>query len=280
MSNIILSAFSDEYSDIFTEQLEGMKGFGINNIELRHADGKNVSEMTEADVEKLKAALDKYAVGVSAIGSPIGKVTLDSDLEAHFKTAERVFKTASTLGAKFVRIFSFYAPEGKDITEMKDEVTAALRRLLDLAKKYGVTLCHENEANIYGATPARCRELLDYFGGELKCVFDMGNFVLENEKPFPDAYELLKDYIAYFHIKDALYEGAVVPPGKGDANVENILKAHMASTDKDFFITLEPHLQTFSGLNALVGRSFDNPYKYENAKAAFTDAVNKLRELI
>ncbi len=280
MSNIILSAFSDEYSDIFTEQLEGMKGFGITNIELRHADGKNVSEMTEADVDNIKSLLDKYGIGVSAIGSPIGKVTLDSDLEAHFATAERVFKTASVLGAKFVRIFSFYAPEGGDITAMKAEVTAALRRLLDIAKKYGVTLCHENEANIYGATPERCLELLDYFGGELKCVFDMGNFVLENEKPYPDAYRLLRDYIAYFHIKDALYAGAVVPPGKGDASVCEILKAHKEYADKDFFITLEPHLQTFSGLNALVGRSFDNPYKYENAKAAFTDAVIKLRELI
>ncbi len=49
---------------------------------------------------------------------------------------------------------------------------------------------------------------------------------------------------------------------------------------KDTFITLEPHLQTFSGFNALVGKSFDNPYKYENREAAFLDAVKKLKELL
>ena len=45
-------------------------------------------------------------------------------------------------------------------------------------------------------------------------------------------------------------------------------------------MTLEPHLQTFSGLNALVGKAFENPYKYENQQVAFTDAVEKLRELV
>ena len=155
-----------------------------------------------------------------------------------------------------------------------------LEKMLLLARTSGVTLCHENEAKIYGDIPARCRELLDHFGGELKCVFDMGNFVLEGVDPFPSAYELLKPYIAYFHIKDSLAAGAIVPPGKGEAKIKEILSAHMQSAKEDFFVSLEPHLQTFSGLNALVGRSFENPYQYPDAKVAFADAVTKFKELI
>ena len=195
------------------------------------------------------------------------------------ETAKRVFESANVLGAKYIRMFSFYAPEGKDVTAMKEQVLENLEKMLLLARTSGVTLCHENEAKIYGDIPVRCRELLDHFGGELKCVFDMGNFVLEEVDPFP-AYELLKPYVAYFHIKDALAAGAIVPPGKGEAKIGEILHAHLQSADNDFFVSLEPHLQTFSGLNALVGRSFENPYQYPDAKTAFADAVTKFKELI
>ncbi|MBQ8441523.1 MAG: sugar phosphate isomerase/epimerase, partial [Clostridia bacterium] len=215
----------------------------------------------------------------SAIGSPLGKIRLDEDMDAHMEMAKQVFESANVLGAKYVRMFSFYAPEGEDITSMKEQVAEALGRMLAIAKSAGVTLCHENEAKIYGDIPARCRELLDCFGGELKCVFDMGNFVLEGVDPYP-AYELLKPYIAYFHIKDALAAGAIVPPGKGEAKIREILTAHSQTETDDFFATLEPHLQTFSGLNALVGRSFENPYQYPDAKVAFADAVTKIKELI
>ncbi len=280
MVHLKLSAFADEYADRFEDQLSAMRQFNFGHIELRHVDGKNVSVLTEREVREVKAKLDFFGVGVSAIGSPLGKITLDGDMEAHFETAKHVFETANITGAKYVRMFSFYAPEGKEITAHKGEVFAALEKLILLAREHGVTLCHENEAKIYGDTPARCRELLDHFGGELKCVFDMGNFVLEGVDPYPAAYELLKDDIAYFHIKDALSAGAIVPPGKGEAKIREILSAHREYAKEDFFVSLEPHLQLFSGLNALVGRSFENPYQYADAKSAFADAAVKLLELI
>ena len=278
MAKLILSAFADEYADTFSEQLTALNGFGIKNIEIRHVDKKNISVLTPDEVKAAKKLLDEHGIRASAIGSPLGKIRLDEDMDAHMETAKRVFESANILGAKYVRMFSFYAPEGENITEKRSEVLFALERLVVLAREYGVTLCHENEAKIYGDIPARCRDLLDHFGGELKCVFDMGNFTLEQVDPLP-AYELLKPYIAYFHIKDALAAGAIVPPGKGEAKIKEILSAHLQSEKEDFFATLEPHLQTFSGLNALVGRSFENPYQYPDAKTAFADAVTKFKEL-
>ena len=259
MSRMILSAFSDEYAVSFEDQLEGMAELGIGHIELRHVNGKNVSELSKSEGREVKRMLEHFGIRVSAIGSPIGKICLSGDMTGHLDRAKRIFELAELLSAPFVRVFSFYAPEGKDIP---------------------ITLAHENEALIYGDTPERCRELLDCFDGELRCVFDMGNFVLENVRPYPFAYEILKDGIAYFHIKDALFEGAIVPSGKGDAGIKEILDAHASYANEDFFVSLEPHLQTFSGLNLLVGRSFENPYKYEDEKSAFCDAVKKFRELM
>lgn len=279
MTNIILSAFADEYADSFEEQLLGLCKLGISHIEIRHVNKKNISVLTKAEVLEVKELLDKYGIKVSAIGSPLGKIKLDGDIDGHIETAKKVFEYANILGAKFIRVFSFYAPAGKNIIDMRDEVFSALGRLLEVAKEYGVVLCHENEAMIYGDIPARCRELLDAFP-DLACVYDMGNFVLEGVDPYPEAYRLLKDRIAYFHIKDALSAGAIVPPGCGEAKIAEILAEHKKDADCDFFVSLEPHLELFSGLNALVGRSFENPYKYPDAKTAFADAAEKLKQLI
>ena len=279
MAKLIKSAFADEYSADFLEQCKALNGFGIEYMEVRGVSGKNVSVLTRDEVAEAKKMLGDYGIKVSAIGSPLGKVKLDEDLPAHLETAKRVFETANELGAKNIRVFSYYLPDGKTSAECRGQVFDEMGKLLRLAEQAKVTLCHENEALIYGESPEKCHELLSYFGGSLKAVFDMGNFVLDGFEP-TSAYALLKEYVEYFHVKDSLYAGAIVPAGKGEARIKEILNEYKASGAKDTFITLEPHLQTFSGLNALVGKTFENPYKYETPQAAFTDAVEKLEALL
>ena len=277
MAKLILSAFSDEHSDSIIEQCKALNSYGINYTELRHANAKNVADMTEKEVKEISNVLCDYNIKVSSIGSPIGKIKLSDDFNEHLFKAERVFETANTLGTKLIRIFSFYPDINGNLE--KNHVFDNLYMLLELSKKYGVTLCHENEAKIFGESPENCIEIFKAFKGEIKCVFDMGNFVLDGFNPL-DAFNLLFPYIEYFHIKDALYAGAIVPAGKGEAQIKEILDVYKTKFNKDTFITLEPHLQTFSGLNALVGKAFDNPYKYENQQVAFSDAVSKLKELL
>lgn len=278
MSKLILSAFADEYADSLKEQCEVLSKFGIKNIELRGVNGKNVSLLTEKEAKEVKKTLDAYDIKVSSIGSPIGKVDIKSALDTHFEMAKRIFNTANILGTKNVRIFSFYSKE-TPFEECKNEIYMALEKLLSLSDSAGLTLCHENEALIYGESPEKCLEIVKYFDGRIKCVFDMGNFVLDGYEPI-SAYKMLFNYIEYFHIKDALYEGAIVPPGKGEAKIKEILDDWKKNNKKDTFITLEPHLETFSGLNTLVGKSFNNPYKYNNQKEAFIDAMEKLKGLL
>lgn len=279
MKKFTLSAFADEYSENLIEQCKALQKFGIGYIELRGVDGKNVSTLSKEQVKDVKSILSEYQIKVSSIGSPLGKVKIDSDLKGHLEVARRVFETANELGAKNVRAFSFYLADGKTRDECKCQVYDGLESLVKLSEEFEITLCHENEALIYGESPEYCLEILEYFGGRLKAVFDMGNFVLDGHDPI-NAYNLLKDYVEYFHIKDSLYAGAIVPAGKGEAKIKEILQMYSNSDNKPTFITLEPHLQTFSGLNALVGKSFDNPYKYDNQRVAFEDAVRCLKELL
>lgn len=279
MKRLLLSAFSDEYADDLEEQCKALNGFDIKYMEMRGVNGKNVSMLSKSEVQNAKCMLDDYGIQISSIGSPIGKIQIDSDIDGHLEMARGVFESANTLGTKNIRIFSFYLPKGKTRAECKGQVFDALSKLLQIAKTHGVTLCHENEALIYGENPDECLEIMRYFNGEMQAVLDMGNFVLDGYEPF-QAYQTLLPYIEYFHIKDALYAGAIVPAGKGEARIKEILQAYQETGKKPTFITLEPHLQTFSGLNALVGKAFDNPYKYNDQKQAFKDAVAKLKELL
>ncbi len=279
MAKLILSAFSDEYSESLLEQVKGLNSFNIEYMEMRGVNGKNVSTLTKDEVKEAKRILDDHGIKLSSVGSPLGKIKIDGDVKAHLETAKWVYEIANEFGTKNVRMFSFYLPEGKTREDCKSEVYDALEKMLILADKAGVNLCHENEALIYGESPENCLELLNHFNGKLKCVFDMANFILEGHDVMK-GYELLKDKIEYFHIKDALKIGAIVPAGKGEGRIKEILDDYKANYDKDTFITLEPHLETFLGLSNIAAKSFENPYKYANCKEAFADAVQKLKELL
>lgn len=279
MAQILLSAFADEYSHDPRLQVEVLKKHGFGYLEPRFINGKNIADLTEDEAQQLRALLDEGGISVYSIGSPLGKISVDDDMSEHLERAERCFRNARILGATRVRMFSFYLSEGKSREECRDEVLRRVGALLDLADKYGLILCHENEAKIYGEDPKHCLDLLSHFGGRLRCVFDMGNFVLDGCEPYPYGYELLCDYIDYFHIKDSLAEGAIVPAGLGQAHIKEILAAHKA-LGKDFVITLEPHLETFAGLNSLTGSTFVNPYKFENERVAFDEAAARTLEIV
>ena len=51
---------------------------------------KNISALTSEETAVLKADLDAYGIKVSAIGSPLGKIKLDDDMDKHLETAKRV----------------------------------------------------------------------------------------------------------------------------------------------------------------------------------------------
>lgn len=279
MSKYLLSAFADEYADSFILQCQELNKLGINYIEVRGIDGKNISTLTTKEIRQVKAIANDFGISFSSVGSPIGKIAIDGDIKSHIEMAKRVIGFARELNAKYIRIFSFYLPKDRTREQCKNEIFDTLERIVEVCKENGITPCHENEALIYGESPTNCLEILKHFNGDMKAVFDMGNFVLDGYNVL-NAYQTLKDYIGYFHIKDALSVGAIVPAGKGEGKIKEILENYKKTMTEDMFITLEPHLQTFSGLNALAKKSFDNPYKYNSQRDAFEDAYKNLVYLL
>ena len=276
----LLSGFSDEYSANFDEQIAGAKKLGLKFIELRFIDGVNVSAITEDVLESIKEKLDANDIKVSSIGSPIGKISLADDFEEHLKLAEKVFSTARALDCKLIRIFSFYL-NGKERKECFEDVCCRLQKLLELADRYGVTLCLENEEALYGESPEQILELCTFFNGKIRTVMDMGNYLLCGYNPYPTAYGLVKNYVEYFHVKDALKTGEIVPCGEGDACVEQILFEYKKDfPGKTVFVSSEPHLVDFVGLSNLANHELKKKVSFSSESEAFSYAFNNLKQLV
>ena len=144
MSEILLSAFADEYNRDIDEQITMAREAKLSYLEPRFINGKNIADFTGEEARLLKAKLD--GIKVSSIGSPLGKINLADDFGIHMETAKRVFETAEILESRNVRMFSFYLHQGKTRQECRAEVLDKLGQMIDLAAKHGIVLCHENEA--------------------------------------------------------------------------------------------------------------------------------------
>lgn len=244
-----ISGFSDEISAEVDMQFQVFNRLGISYFEARGIDGKNISLLSDGEVQGLKSKMDRYGIKASSIGSPIGKAMLEDTFEEHFELFKRVVKIAKDLETKYIRIFSFFHNGGSEWTaEEREEVLARLRKMIAYARVNNVVLLHENEKDVYGDTADRCADLMKELHCEnFKAVFDPANFV-QCGQDTKYSYELLKDYIAYMHIKDACFvDGKVVPAGNGDGNIEYVLK-QLFDNGYDGFLSLEPHLGSFEGL--------------------------------
>ena len=271
MAKFILSAFADEYGPTIDEQIEGLHKNGIGYMEIRGVDGTNISDITLEKAQEVRAKLDAANIGVSSIGSPIGKIKLEDDFEAHIAKFRHTIEVAKILGCDRIRMFSFYIPDTHDLAPVRDAVMERLGRLLAIADEEGVTLCHENERGIYGETVEGCVDIQKTFGGRIKCVFDHANFIVSGIEAFPYAFNVLCDDIFYMHIKDAgrAVDGSmqIFPAGEGAGNFEATFR-RLRGYDKTFFCTVEPHLKVFGGLEALEAAKHDGLVKNQFATSA------------
>ena len=252
MAHFIFSAFCDESGEAtIGGQMAACQKNGITDMELRgFGKALNINKLSVREAREMKEEIDREGMRVASVGSGYGKINIKEDFAPHFEAFKNTVEVAKILDAKYIRIFSFYFSEGDSYEEYRDEVIRRVKAMTDYAVGEGLICCHENEKGIYGDNAERCLDILEACEGKLKAVFDPANFVQCGVDTLK-AYEMLEDYIEYFHIKDALYEnGEVVPAGEGDGNVEEILR-RFDKHKKAVILSLEPHLKVFSGLSKL-----------------------------
>lgn len=280
MSQFTITGFSDEIDADFAIQLEEMKRLGIAYIEIRGVNGKNIVDHTIEEVESILGQMEAAGIKVSAIGSPIGKIQITDDFEPHFDTFKHTVEIAKIFGTKYIRMFSFFMEEGSAANH-RDEVMRRLKALVVYAEKEGIVLLHENEKDIYGDTAQRCLDIYKTMASDnLKLIFDPANFVQCGVTTYPEAFDMLKDYVIYYHIKDAIMAtGQVVPSGIGDGHLPEIIGAIKQRGYKGF-LSLEPHLGDFVGFKDLEGEGDIPEFEVASDASKFELAHTSLIKII
>lgn len=280
MSRFILSAFADEIDPRLDVQMDVLEQHGISYIEMRGVGGKNITEYSPEEVREIKKQLDDRGFRISAIGSPIGKIGITDDFGPHMESFKRTLEIAKILETRYIRMFSFYIPEGDKPEKYRDEVMDRWRQFLEAAEGTGIMLLHENEKGIYGDTPQRCLDLVKAMdSANLKLIFDPANFVQCDVVTYPEAYELLREHVVYMHIKDAVYsDHRVVPAGQGDGRVKDILES-LYKSGFDGFLSIEPHLWNFVGFAELENRKIEASTE-DSGPEKFAIAAYALKKLI
>ena len=279
MAKFLLSAFADEASKTLDGQIAALQRNNMKYIEIRNVDGKGILDCTDEELAAIHSKLEAAGIGVSAIGSPIGKIKITDPFEPHIEAFRRALNAAKVLGTKNIRMFSFFIPEGEDAAKYKDEVFRRLEVLVEMAEKEGILCCHENEKEIYGDIDTRSIEICKHFAGRMKGIFDPANYVQCGMHP-AEFFDEIYPYLEYMHIKDAMLEdGAVVPSGKGDGHVPELV-AKFAKAEGERFLTVQPHLKVFDGLQNLQGEELKHRYSYASSDEAFDAAVAAIKEIL
>ena len=267
-----LCAFADEADKMVDGQIAALKKNGIEFIELRGLDGKNVSKLTEEEAREYAKRFSDAGIKVWSIGSPLGKVNITEDFEEYSKLVRHICKLAKIFGTDKIRMFSF-----REAYESEEKVMDNLRAMVEIAREEGVQLYHENEKAIFGDTCERVLKIMDKVDG-LKFIYDPANFLEVGEDP-DVTLNALHAKTDYFHIKDVIAETkTLVPAGHGDGKISELVSRIDASDDK--VLTIEPHLKVFEGFSEIDGTQMKNKFHFTSNEEAFDAAVDAIKKVL
>ena len=293
-SSVILTGFADEAAHPCDQSQKaadrqfavfaalGLQYYSIRFIDVDGNGSKNVMKLTKQEIKKLNKMHAEYGLGVSSIGSPIGKVKL-LDVEDGTKNAyipfdkylkndvQKACDLANAFGSKLLRGFSFYHPKGTDAKEHMAQSVDQLGQIADLCDSEGLTFGLEVEPNLVGENGYLLAELHKKVNHPaLVTIFDAANIVVQGYSSVEllDQLKAMLPGLGWLHIKDYSNPKPVkkgehvnedmlanfVPSDQGDAGHEALLREFGKALPKierrmkkrgvpGIFLDLEPHVK-------------------------------------
>ncbi|MEI7575423.1 MAG: TIM barrel protein [Armatimonadota bacterium] len=236
----VLSAFADEIDADLGVQFEHLLAEGITLIDLRSAFGKNVMQLSDAEVLEVRRLAEDSGLGFNCVASPINKVAVaEGSADDELAKLVRASEIAGLLGINRIRIFS---PDGDDWAVIEPWMAMQV----GFAAENDLVLMHENDGKYYGSIPGNAQRLFETFGSpSFMAAFDFANSVQHGFFAMKDWFPWLLPHLETVHIKDAREDGKVVPAGEGVGQVRETL-VWLKQQSWEGVLSIEPHLQ-FAG---------------------------------
>jgi len=219
-----IAAITDEFSQDVEAAAQSMSEIGITGAELRMVFGKNIIDLTDAELDGVREILARHGLEIVSIASPLLKCVLPdaSDVDARFqqdmfaskhtfadqpRLAARALEIAERTGARIIRVFSYWRTVQPEACF--ERVARALEDLAGQFAPHGRIVGLENEHACNIATGAESAAVLEAVSHpNLKIVWDPANAFISGETPYPDGYRSMPvEGIAHVHAKDCHVEG-------------------------------------------------------------------------
>jgi L-ribulose-5-phosphate 3-epimerase len=235
-----LAVINDEISQDFERVCQIVaQDFGLQWIELRGMWNKNITELTEKELQDARKILQQHKLRVTDIASPLFKTdwpgaprspqseTRDQfhanfDASAQDKLLEHCIFLAESFETERIRCFDFWRLD--DPRPYRSAINDKLRQAAQRCAKHNLILLLENEMSCNTATGEESAALLAAIPEKnFMLNWDPGNAAAIGSTPYPNGYELLpKDRIGHCHCKDVMvrpdhqYDWAAVGAGSVD----------------------------------------------------------------
>jgi sugar phosphate isomerase/epimerase len=255
-----VAAITDEFSQDIEIAARSMAEVGMTGAELRMVFGKNIIDLTDAELDRACEVVSRHGLEIVSIASPLLKCVLPESpaVDARFlqdvfaatytfedqpRLTDRAFEIAERTGARIVRVFSYW--RSVEPEACFERIARALERLAGQAAPHGRTIGLENEHACNIATGAETARMLEAVAHpNLKVVWDPANAYVSGETPYPNGYRLLApERIAHVHAKDCRVEGhrpIWCALGEGGIDWKGQIRA-LAEDGYQGWISLETH---------------------------------------
>ena len=220
MKGFRIAAITDEFSPgDLDAALDGMAAVGMTGAELRVVGGRNMIDLSNEEVDRVRAAVEAKGMEAISLASPLLKCVLpdapplDSRVqhdvfgsphtyEDQPRLTTRAFEIAERLGVTIIRVFSYWRTTAPEKTYPR--LREALLALADEAARRGMVIGLENEHACNVGTGGEAAQFLSTLEHPaLQLLWDPANASILGETPFPDGYhQLSPNRIIHVHAKD------------------------------------------------------------------------------
>jgi sugar phosphate isomerase/epimerase len=255
-ADLTIGLITDEVSPSLDEGLALARVEGIDTIDLRVVDGRNVLALSRAELADAARRVRTAGLKVSCICTPLlkwsppGRTAQASGDQFGFELGDRAprdiyaeaFAAAEILGARHLRVFSYLAYDGYRV----DDLRGPMDDLLALAEKFDMKLHVENEGVCNIAGFAELEALVTaYCHPRLRALPDIANAFIRSMPPSAADLQRLLPFTDILHIKD--YDraaGRCVAVGEGDVPLAPLLAATLPARDAPLTLTIETHARS------------------------------------
>ena len=232
--------------------LANVLDLGFNDIEIFF---NTTSELEDGFVKELKKNADENdakILSVHPFSSALESNCIFAEYERRYydfiDLYKKHFHAAALLGAKVVVIHGSVAVQKRDLSD--DFYFERFKRLVELGKQEGVTVCQENVVRFRSQNIDFLKKMRSALGNDFNMVFDIKQSIRSGYNPLEFLNEFKND-VRHIHLSDNNLHSDCLPPGKGTFDFKALFDM-MNEVDYDGGYVIELYSKGLDVKNELV----------------------------